>query len=602
MDEYRVPAKYTIPPERNASDILYDRAASDPEYPMFLEKLGGDWKPVSGTDAVTRVRALAKGLVASGIKPGDRVILLSATRIEWTLLDFAIWSAGAVPVPIYDSSSAAQIDWILQDSAAVAIIAETPSHRKILDDVESLTDQTQIFVIDPADGPGAVDALTEAGAGVDDAELDERRRSLKADSAATLIYTSGTTGRPKGVMLAHASLLGEVSGILESSLSEHIAPGKRMLMFLPLAHVLARAVNLICIEAGVTVGYTADTTTLVETFGEFHPSVILSVPRVFEKVYNSARQKAHDESSLKGKIFDRAAATAIAYSKALDGDSVPFGLKLRHGLHDKLVYTKLKAALGGECEAAISGGAPLGERLGHFFRGVGLNVYEGYGLTETTAAVAVNTPGHVKVGTVGRPIPGNNVSIADDGEILLSGDVVFSGYWQNPEASAEALTDGWFHTGDIGTIDADGFLKITGRKKEIIVTAGGKNVSPGPMEDIIRAHPLVSQAMVVGDQRPFISALITLDPEAVPAWLERNAKDPKTPMAQVVTDPDLRSEIQAAVDGANATVSHAEAIKKFLILPSDFTEETGELTPTLKVKRNVVSEKHASAIDGIYAK
>ncbi|MGB3696767.1 MAG: long-chain fatty acid--CoA ligase [Gordonia sp. (in: high G+C Gram-positive bacteria)] len=600
MAECRVPAKFVIPEERNASDVLFDIVEKQPGKTVFRRQQGSQWLPVTAGDAGAQVTALAKGLIASGIKPGDRVALVSSTRLEWTLLDFAIWSAGAVTIPIYDSSSAAQIDWIMRDSGAIAVIVESAAHRSVLDDVESVTDAIQIFQIDTADGPGAVESLTAAGAGVSDDEVTACRRTLTAASPATLIYTSGTTGRPKGCMLTHANLLGEIGGVMQTSLNTLLGDGKRLLLFLPMAHVLARAINLVAIEAGVEVGYTSDIPNLLPTFAVFKPSLILSVPRVFEKVYNSARQNAHDGG--KGKIFDLAADVAVEFSTAKQAGDVGLLLRAKHALFDKLVYGKLRTALGGECELAISGGAPLGARLGHFFSGVGIPVYEGYGLTETTAAIAVNTPGEVKVGTVGRPIPGNAIKIADDGEILLSGEVVFTGYWQNEEATAAAITDGWFHTGDLGDLDADGFLRITGRKKEIIVTAGGKNVSPAPMEDIIRASALVSQAVVVGDQQPFIGALITIDPEAFPAWKTRNGKPADASVADLAVDPELIAEVQLAVDAANETVSHAETIKKFRVLPSDFTEESGELTPTLKVKRNVVADKWGAEIAAIYAK
>ncbi len=601
MAECRVPAEFNTPKERNASDVLFDIAAATPAKTVFRVQQGTDWLPVSAADAADRVRSLAKGFIASGIKPGDRVALLSSTRIEWTLIDFAIWSAGAVPVPIYDSSSGPQIDWIMRDSAAVAIVAETASHRATVDAVESITDAVAVYQIDDEPGKGIVELFAELGKDVTDAELDERRRHLTAADPATLIYTSGTTGRPKGCMLTHANMLGEIGGVLETPLNTLLGDGKRLLLFLPMAHVLARAINLVAIEAGVEVGYTNNIKDLLPTFAQFRPSLILSVPRVFEKVFNSARQGAHDGG--KGKIFDLAADTAVEYSKAVQsGDKPGLILRGKHALFDKLVYAKLRAALGSQCELAISGGAPLGPYLGHFFSGVGIPVYEGYGLTETTAAICVNTPGQVRVGTVGRPIPGNSVRIAEDGEILLSGEVVFAGYWQNEEATASAITDGWFHTGDLGSLDADGYLRITGRKKEIIVTAGGKNVSPAPMEDIMRTHALVSQAMVVGDQRPFVSTLITIDPEAFEGWKARNGKDAGATVADLATDPALCAEVQQAVDQANETVSHAEAIKKFRILPSDFTEETGELTPTLKVKRNVVAEKFAADIEALYKK
>ena len=600
MAECRVPAKFEIPEERNASDVLFDLVERNGSKTVFRKQQGTEWLPVSAAEAGAQVVALAKGLIASGVEPGDRVALISSTRLEWTLLDFAIWSAGAVTIPIYDSSSGPQIDWIMRDSGAKTVIAETAAHRTVVESAESVDDSVQILQIDAADGPGIIDLLTERGKDVTDDEVTARRRTLTAASPATLIYTSGTTGRPKGCMLTHSNLLGEVEGVLQTTLNTLLGDGKRLLLFLPLAHVLARAINLVAMEAGVEIGYTSDIANLLPTFAVFKPSLILSVPRVFEKVYNSARQGAHDGG--KGKIFDLAADTAVEYSTAKQSGDVNLLLRAKHAVFDKLVYAKLRTALGGECELAISGGAPLGSRLGHFFSGVGIPVYEGYGLTETTAAIAVNTPGHVRVGTVGRPIPGNTVRIADDGEILLSGEVVFTGYWQNDEATAQAITDGWFHTGDLGALDADGYLSITGRKKEIIVTAGGKNVSPSPMEDIIRANALVSQAVVVGDQKPFIGGLVTIDPEAFPAWKQRNGKDTDATVADLADDADLRAEIQKAVDAANETVSHAETIKKFRILPSDFTEESGELTPTLKVKRNVVAEKWADEIAAIYTK
>ncbi|NMO03351.1 long-chain fatty acid--CoA ligase [Gordonia sp. TBRC 11910] len=601
MTEFSVPAKFTIAEDANCTDVIFDIAAQTPDKTVFSEKVNGQWTPVSAKRAADTITSLAKGFIAQGIEPGDRVALLSRTRLEWTLIDFAIWSAGAIPVPIYDSSSGPQIDWILQDSQAVAIVVEDDGHREIVESIGSLSNVKKVYQIDNGD-EGVIAVLTEAGAEVPDADVDARRGGVKAADAATLIYTSGTTGRPKGCMLTHSNMLSEIDAVLEGNLRLLLGPGKRLLMFLPLAHVLARAITIVAVKAGVEVGFFSDTRTLLPEFASFKPSMILSVPRVFEKVFNTARQGAHNESPIKGRIFDAAADTAVAYSEALDAGGAGLVLKITHTVFDKLVYSKLRAALGGQCELAISGGAPLGARLGHFFRGAGVPVYEGYGLTETTAAFSVNTPGEHKIGSVGKPLAGNAVRIADDGEVLLSGGVVFDDYWQNPDATASALEGGWFHTGDLGTVDSQGFLSITGRKKELIVTAGGKNVSPAGLEDVIRASALVSQAMVVGDQQPFIAALVTIDPEAFPGWKERNGKPASATVEDLANDADLRAEVQSAVDEANKTVSHAEAIKKFTVLPNDFTEETGEMTPTLKVKRNVVSEKYADAIAGLYAK
>ncbi|MEE4023203.1 long-chain fatty acid--CoA ligase [Gordonia sp. PKS22-38] len=599
MSEFSVPAEFSISESDDCTDIVFRIAEREPDKVMFRRKAAQEWLPVTASDAAAQITAIAKGLIAAGVAPGDRVALLSRTRLEWNLIDFAIWAAGAITVPIYDSSSGPQIEWIMRDSGATTIVVEDDGHREIVDGIDGLG-PVSVLQIDVTDGEGAIAHLTKTGAEIHDDEVVKRRAAVRSADPATLIYTSGTTGRPKGCELTHANLLSEVRGVLASSMSSLLGPDKRLLMFLPLAHVLARAITLVAIEAGVEVGHHADTRTLVGEFASFRPSVILSVPRVFEKVYNTARQSAHDDG--KGKIFDAAANVAIDYSAAEERGSVGLVLKVKHALFDRLVYGKLRAALGGQCEAAISGGAPLGPRLGHFFRGIGVPVFEGYGLTETTAAFSVNTPGAVKVGTVGKPLPGNSVRIADDGEVMLSGGVVFSEYWQNPDATAAAVEDGWFHTGDLGTLDSDGFLTITGRKKELIVTAGGKNVSPAGLEDVIRANALVSQAVVIGDAKPFIAALVTIDPEAFPAWKERNGKPADATVGDLADDADLRAEVASAVESANQTVSHAEAIKKFRILADDFTEETGEMTPTLKVKRNVVVDKFSGDIDAIYAK
>ncbi|WP_040782165.1 AMP-dependent synthetase/ligase [Nocardia pneumoniae] len=596
MREFEVPASYTIPDDANNSDNVFRHAEQTPNTVLFNVPNGrGGWQDVTAAEFATTVTGVAKGLIASGLDFGDRVAIMAPTRYEWAVLDFAIWAAGGCTVAIYDSSAAEQAKWILQDSTTKLLIVDSDKHRKVIDEIESgsMPDLREILQIDK----GALDELISRGADLDDQAVHDRRAQVGAQSPATLIYTSGTTGRPKGVMLTHANLYAE-SKSDRIALHKYVAEGKKTLMFLPLAHVFARAVALAAFDAKVIVAHTADWSTLVEQFGSYQPHFILSVPRVFEKVFNSAKQKAHDGG--KGKIFDAAADTAIAWSESIDNGGPGVLLKLKHALFDKLVYAKLRAALGGQCEAAVSGGGPLGARLGHFFRGVGVTIYEGYGLTETTAAIAVNTPEHIRVGSVGRPIEGHAAKIAEDGELLLRGSVVFSGYWGNAEATEDAFEDGWFKTGDLGAIDADGFITITGRKKEIIVTAGGKNVSPALLEDSLRAHPLISQVMVVGDGQPFIGALITLDPETLPGWRERHGLPADTPIDKLIEHPELIAEVDAAVAETNKKVSHAEQIKKIRLLTIDWTQETGELTPKMSLKRAVVMKQHADDVAKIY--
>ncbi|MFD4368840.1 AMP-dependent synthetase/ligase [Rhodococcus sp. NPDC058521] len=603
MPEFSAPQSFTIAEDESAVNSVFAHATSRPDLVVYRRKVGSSWTDVTAADFASQVRSTAKGLIALGVKQGDRVALMSATRYEWPLVDYAIWAAGAVTVPIYETSSAEQVRWILEDSEAIDLIVENGSHADLVKDVADAAPALRtVYRIEGDEGSrGVVDELAAGGAEVSDEEVDSRVSALKATDPATLIYTSGTTGRPKGCQLTHSNLIAESRGIMASNFGELLSrPDTTTLMFLPMAHVFARALSIASFDAGAALGHTSDIPNLVPTFGEFAPSFILSVPRVFEKVYNTARAKAHGEG--KGKIFDAADQVAIAWSEAQDNGGPGLVLKAKHALFDKLVYSKLRAALGGKCELAISGGAPLGARLGHFFRGIGITIYEGYGLTETTAAFAVNTIGDQKIGTVGKPLDGNTIRIAEDGEILLSGPVVFGGYWRNEDATAQALEGGWFHTGDLGSLDAGGFISITGRKKEIIVTAGGKNVSPGQLEDSLRSHPLISQAILVGDQKPFIGALITIDAEALPAWNERNGKPADTTASDLLTDADLTAEIDEAVAEANKLVSHAEAIKKYRVLPVDFSEETGELTPTMKLKRNVVHDTYASEIAAIYAK
>ncbi|MBS9373222.1 AMP-dependent synthetase/ligase [Rhodococcus sp. B50] len=600
MSEIAVPQSFSIPENTSMADSVFRHEKESPEFVPFERLVDGKWVPVTARQFASEVRAVAKGLIASGIELGDRVAVLSATRYEWVLLDYAIWTAGGATVAIYETSSADQAQWILEDSGTKLLIVENSGHVDTVREVaENAPTVREVLQIEPASGgKSAVDELVARGAAVTDEQVEERRNQVTAESAATLIYTSGTTGRPKGVQLKHRHFASE-SAACGLALPDSMHEGQRTLLFIPMAHVFARLISFAAFDSKVTVGHTSDLTTLLDQFAVFKPNFILSVPRVFEKVYNSAKQKAYDGG--KGKIFEKASDVAIEYSKALENGGPGLGLKIQHFVFDKLVYGKLKAALGGNVTKAVSGGAALGARLGHFFRGVGVTIYEGYGLTETTGGIIMNTPAEQKIGTVGKPFNGCAAKIAEDGELLLKGPQVFDGYWQNDKATEEAIRDGWFHTGDIGTIDEDGFISITGRKKELIVTAGGKNVAPAILEDSLRAHPLISQVIVVGDSKPFIGALITLDPEALPGWLERHGLPAGTTVAELIKNPDLIAEIDEAVAETNKKVSKAESIRKYRILETDFSIESGELTPTLKLKRNIIHDKHGAEIAAIYS-
>lgn len=584
----------TVADDDNLTVAVWSNADTHGDEVAYRRLVDGQWRDVTFGAFRDEVRAVAKGLFAGGVQPGDRFGLVSATRYEWTLIDYALWTVGAATLPIYETSSAEQVEWCLSDSGAVGVVVETAEHRAIVDGLrERLPELAHVGQIE---GPEPiVDALTAAGAAVSDADLDARRTAVGAADLATLIYTSGTTGRPKGCEITHGNLLAEVRAA-RVSFGDMMQAGNATLLFLPLAHIFARAIQCAAMEQRYVIGHFADTKKISAELPRFQPDFLLSVPRVFEKVYNGAKQKAHADG--KGRIFDLAEATAVEYSQALDAGGPGLVLRAKHALFDAVVFAKLRAALGGRCRGAVSGGSALGERLGHFFRGIGVPIHEGYGLTETSAAVTANGQGAIRVGTVGRPVPGVTVAIADDGEVLAKGPVVFRGYWNNPAATADTVRDGWFHTGDLGSLDDDGYLSITGRKKELIVTAGGKNVAPAVIEDRIRAHRLISQAMVVGDNRPFVGALVTLDPEALPAWSAERGKP--SDAAELVDDPDLRAEIQAAVDDANRAVSKAEAVRQWRLLPTDFSEESGELTPTLKLKRAVIAEKRAGDIEAVY--
>lgn len=595
MREFSVPSLYDVPPDGNLTELVRRNAAEYPDRAVIARKVSGSWQDVTSTAFLAEVRAAAKGLIASGVQVGDRVALMSRTRYEWTLLDFALWSAGAVSVPIYETSSAEQVEWIIGDSGAVACVVETEAHQAVVEGVrDRLPLLKSLWQIDA----GAVAELTEAGRDVTDAHVDERSAAANADSLATIVYTSGTTGRPKGCMLTHRNFLAECGNTI-ARMKPLFSEDASVLHFLPLAHAMGRVAAIVALMAPVKLGHVSDVKNVTGELADFRPTFLLGVPRVFEKVYNSARAQARADG--KGRIFDLAVETAIAYSQALETESGPgLLLRLRHKVFDRLVYAKLRAVLGGRATHAISGGAPLGRRLGHFYRGLGFTVLEGYGLAESCAASTFNPHDRQKIGTVGLPMPCSSVRIAEDGEVLLHGEHIFTGYWNNEKATQEVLTDGWFRTGDIGSLDDEGYLSITGRKKEIIVTAGGKNVAPAVIEDRIRAHALVAECMVVGDAKPFVGALVTIDEEFLPRWAKQAGKAEGTTVAELRDDPDLVAEIQRAVDEGNAAVSRGEAVRKFRILDIQFTEASGHLTPSLKLKRHVVLRDFTGEIEALY--
>jgi long-chain acyl-CoA synthetase len=596
MTFYDVPLRVESHPKENTTDLLLQRLAINPSHALFSrQNHDGSWRNVSSQEFYDEVKTLAKGLIHAGIKPGDAIAIMSRTRYEWTLIDFAIWFAGAISVPIYESSSADQIQWILSDSDAVGLFLESDEHLARFEKIKASTPKVQkVWRIDSSD----YSDLHKNAEHIGDDQLEKARTNAELSDLATIVYTSGTTGNPKGCELTHKSFVDHAKNAA-AELPEIANDRQNSLIFLPLAHILGRYVSILCVHAGIRVGHLGDSKQVGAVLPTFKPTFLLAVPRVFEKVYNAAELKA--EAGGKGKIFRAAAETAIEYSKAMDLKSIPVGLRLKHRVFDKLVYGKLRAAMGGEVKFAISGGAPLGARLGHFFRGIGLVVLEGYGLTETAAAAVIGRVNWQKIGKVGRALPGTGIKIADDGEIWLRGINVMRGYWRNEAATREAFVEDWFRSGDIGELDEDGFLSITGRKKELLVTAGGKNVAPAPIEDLLRAHPLVSQVVVIGDQKPFISALVSLDPEMVPIWSANNGIEEKMTLAEATKHPAILAEMQKAVDLVNEKFSQSEQIRKFELLDVELTEASGHLTPSLKIKRNKVMADFAIHVDRIYA-
>jgi long-chain acyl-CoA synthetase len=596
MRSYELPSLVESPSHENITDLLLQRVTKTPDIVLFgVEDTPGIWRDVTAKEFLEQVQDLARGFIASGIKPGDSVALMSRTRYEWALIDFALWFAGAVSVPIYETSAPAQIEWVLSDSNSVALIVETSDHETRFEKIKSNTPSVkQVWRLDN----DSLFKLVSLGKSVSLDEVEKARSSRSLDDLATIIYTSGTTGKPKGCELLHHGFV-DLSRNSQLELPEVVKEGQATLLFLPLAHVYARFISILCVHGGIKVGHQPDTKTVAAGMQSFRPHFLLAVPRVFEKVYNSAEQKA--EAAGKGNIFRKAVQVAIDYSRALDSKNGPsLALKIQHKLFDALVYKKLRAAMGGNVKYAVSGGAPLGDRLGHFFRSIGLIVLEGYGLTETSAPAMIGRPSDAQIGKVGRVLPGCAVKIDDDGEILLKGSNVLRGYWRNPEATAAAIQDGWFRTGDIGELDDEGFISITGRKKELIVTAGGKNVAPTALEDPLRASPIIAQAVVIGDQRPFVAALLSLDPEMLPVWLANKGEKSGLSLAQAAQNPVVLAELQRKVDEVNETVSNAEAIKKFAVIESELTEESGHLTPSMKIKREIVTRDFGPTIDEIY--
>jgi long-chain acyl-CoA synthetase len=596
IKEFAGQGQIALAPEAHLLQPLLEHARVTPDKVLFSRRVGERFEPMTAAEIVRTVRRVARGLIALGVEPGQRVALMAKTRVEWPLLDYAILATGATTVPIYETSSAEQVEWILQNSGAVIAFFETHAlHAHYRAGAERLPDCRHTFVIDE----GAIEHLQQRGEEIQEARLEERLAWLRTEHLATLIYTSGTTGRPRGCELTHANIRTNVQQVLEHTRG-FITEQDRTLLFLPLAHALAKILFLASVERGIPVAFATGPNKLVEELSLVRPTWFGTVPRVLEKVFQTARQKA--EQADKVRVFDLATEVAVQYSRESAGSGASLFTRLKHGVFDRLVYRTLRGILGGQLRFIVSGGGPLPERLNHFYRGVGVKVLEGYGMTETSPVLTLSPPQDTRPGTVGRPLAGTTVRIAEDGEIVVKGPQVFRGYFQNEEATRRTVTaDGWLQTGDIGSLDAQGFLRITGRKKEILVTAAGKNVAPGPLEDRIRENPLVSQAMVVGEGKPFVAALVTLDAGSFKQWTKRNGKEGQTVEA-LAEDAALRAEVESAIEAANRSVSRAESIRKFVILPQDFTLERNELTPTLKVRRHIVSQNYAPVIEALYSK
>ncbi|MCK8681186.1 AMP-dependent synthetase/ligase [Streptomyces lichenis] len=609
VHEVSVPPLVAPVTEGSLADIPFTNAREAPSDAVISRKdAEGRWTDVTAEAFAAEVLAVAKGLVATGLRPGDRLALMARTTYEWTLVDFAAWAAGLITVPIYPTSSAFQARWILEDSGAAGCVVESTAQARLISaERRQLPGLRELWAVDT----GAVDTLKAAGKDVPDEVVTARRAGLDPRSVATLIYTSGTTGRPKGCVLTHNNFFAEVDNaveLLHPVFKSVSAEPAATLLFLPLSHVFGRMVAIGCLRARVRLGHapSIQTDDLLADLAGFRPTFLLAIPYVLEKVYNTGRATA--EKMGRASSFDRAAAIARRYGEAVEaaqhgtGPGPSFALRAARALYDPLVYRRIRAALGGKVRYAICGGSPLGRRLASFYAGAGIDIFEGYGLTETTAASTVTPPLKPRMGTVGWPLPGTSVRIAPDGEVLLGGEHVFTGYWDAGSGTVVPATDrdGWFPTGDLGALDEDGYLTITGRKKDIIVTSGGKNVAPAPLEDWLRAHPLVSQCMVVGDDRPYVTALLTLEPDGLAHWRRMHKKD-EVSLRELVTDPELLAALQRAVDDANRLVSRAESIRAFRVLTADFTEDAGHLTPSLKLRRAAIARDFADDIAALYA-
>lgn len=595
-NEYTRPLEHSIDTDNNLFSILEERAQRSPNDSLVEYKdAHGAWRSFSAAEFKDKVIAIAKGLIARGIMPGDSVSVIAHTCWQWTALDMAIMSIGALTVPVYETNSPAQVKMIFNDADVKMAFAEDDAQRDkielIREDCPSLGD---VYVIQL----GAIDTLIEYGRGVSDAEFYEREKSVRGGDLATIVYTSGSTGTPKGIELSHGNFIFITYSGVQSMPDIAMKPNRRLLLFLPLAHVFARYMQFFCFAGNVTLGLSSNLKTILADFAAFKPTFILAVPRIFEKIYNAASQKAG--AGFKGRIFAEATQIARDWSHAQQsGESIPVMLKFKHALYNKLVYSSIMDVFGGSVEYAVSGGAPLDASIAHFFNGVGLPLLEGYGMTETCAPSCVNPTEGYKIGTIGLPLQGVSVGVDDDGELCIKSAAVCVGYHNHPETTQSQIVDGWLHTGDLGSVDEDGFVTITGRKKDLIITAGGKNVSPGAMEASIMTSPVVSQCVVVGDRKPFIAAIISPDLAETNLWLASQGAETVSSLEEAAKNPIVRAEVDRAVNKANELVSRAESIRKFEIVADEFTEENGLVTPSMKARRQAVNEYYRDLIDNV---